>query len=204
MSASRLHALVLLLLVPSVAGAHRLDEYLQAARVAVSMDAVIVELDLTPGASIARAIAARVDRDDNGAVSPREAEAYARAVIADLDLSVNRQVAPLTLTRVEAPAISEMLDGVGTIRLTVHADVAMPAASRRAIRFTNRHASGESVYLVNALTPTDRTIVLERQTRDVEQRTMELEYTVQHGQARALGWSVLGLSLVLGLVRLRT
>ena len=127
----------------------------------------------------------------------------ARAVIADLDLSVNGQDAPLTLTSVEAPPIGEMLDGVGTIRLTMCADIALPATSRSTIRFSNRHAAGESVYLVNALKPVDRTIVLERQSRDVQQRTIDLEYAVASGRAGALGWSVLGLSLMLGLVRLR-
>ena len=104
---------------------------------AVSMDTVTIELDLTPGASMARTIAERVDRSGDGTVSPLEAEAYARAVIADLDLSVNGQDSPLTLTSVEAPPIGEMLDGVGTIRLTMHADIALPATSRRTIRFSN-------------------------------------------------------------------
>ena len=202
MNVSGLFALVFVLFAATVADAHRLDEYLQASRVAVSMDAVTIELDLTPGASMARTIVERVDRSGDGAVSPLEAEAYARAVIADLDLSVNGQDAPLTLTSVEAPPIGEMLDGVGTIRLTMRADLAL-TTSRRTIRFSNRHAAGESVYLVNALKPGDRTIVLERQSRDVQQRTIDLEYTVTAGRVGALGWSVLGLSLVLGLVRLR-
>ena len=204
MSASCLRALVFVLLAPSVAAAHRLDEYLQAARVAVSTDAVAVELDLTPGASIAREVATRVDRDADGAISPMEAEAYARAVVADLDLSVNGHGVALTLTSVEAPTIGEMLDGVGTIRLTTRADLTSATPAGMAIRFSNRHASGDSVYLVNALRPVDRTMVLERQSRDVQQRTIDLDYAVQPGRAAALGWSVLGLSLVLGLVWLRT
>ena len=193
MSANGFRALVFVLLAPSVAAAHRLDEYLQAARVAVSMDAVVVEIDLTPGVSVARALASRVDRDTDGAISPMEANAYARAVVADLDLSVNGHEVRLTLTSVEAPTIGEMLDGVGTIRLTTRADVASETLAGTTIRFSNRHAPGESVYLVNALTPTDRTLVLERQSRDAQQRTIDLDYAVQPGRAAAWGWSAVGL-----------
>jgi hypothetical protein len=203
MSATCFRTFVFVLLLPSAVAAHRLDEYLQAARLAVSSNGVSVELDLTPGASVARGIAARIDRDADGAIAPAEAEAYGRAVLADLELSVNGRGVPMTLTRVESPAIDEMSDGVGTIRLEARADLAAAPASRMVVRFANHHASRESVYLVNALKPTDRRIVLERQSRDVRQQSIDLDYAIQPGHAGAIGWSFLAISLVFGLVRLR-
>jgi len=204
MKAGGLYAFVLLLVLPAPAAAHRLDEYLQAARLAVSPGEVNVELDLTPGASVARTIAARIDRDADGAISPAEAEAYGQAVLVDLELSVDGRSVQMRLTRVEAPPIGEMLDGTGTIRLTTRADLAASPLSRMAVRFANHHAPDESVYLVNALKPADRRLVLERQSRDFHQQAIELEYDIHPGRAGALGWSFLGLALVLGLVRLRT
>ena len=41
---------------PAPIAAHRLDEYLQAARIAVDVDRVGVELDLTPGVAIAPSV----------------------------------------------------------------------------------------------------------------------------------------------------
>ena len=198
-----LRALVVVLLLPSAAAAHRLDEYLQAARLAVSPDGVNVELDLTPGATVARAAAARIDRDADGAISPAEAEAYGRAVVGDLTLSVDGHGVPMTLTRAESPPIGEMLDGVGTIRFTMRADLTATSPLQMKVRFANHHAPGASVYLVNAL-KSDPRLVLERQTRDIHQQAIELDYAVQPGRSRTVGWSVLGIALGLTLVWLRT
>jgi hypothetical protein len=192
------------LVIPSAAAAHRLDEYLQAARLAVSTDSVAVELDLTPGVNVARAVASRIDCDADGAISPAEAEAYGRLVAADLELSVDGQRAPLTLTSVDSPPIAEMLDGVGTIRLAMHAHVGQRSAARMAIRFANGHDPGESVYLVNALKTADSRLTIERQSRDTDQRSIDLQYAVHQGRTVAIGWSAAALALVLGLAWLRS
>ena len=72
-------SLVLVIAAATGADAHRLDEYLQAARVAVTPRAVVVHLDLTPGVSLAADVISLLDRDGDGRVSPIEAEAYGRA-----------------------------------------------------------------------------------------------------------------------------
>src|SRR4051812_45984017 len=43
--------------------AHRLDEYLQAARLGIGTERVELELDLTPGSSVANVIIAGIDRN---------------------------------------------------------------------------------------------------------------------------------------------
>jgi hypothetical protein len=196
-------AMVFVLLLPSAAGAHRLDEYLQAARLVASPNDVIVEIDLTPGVSVARTVAGLIDRDRDGAISPTESEAYGRAVLAGLELSVDGSAVPLILTRVESPTIDEMLDGVGTIRLTTWARLSAARSLRMHLRFANHHAAAHSVYLVNAL-KSDGRLILERQSRDTHQQAIELEYVVNGGRSGAVGWSLLGAGLVLGLVWLRT
>ena len=69
--------------------AHRLDEYLQAARISVAADRVTLELDLTPGVAIAPAVLAMIDTDRNGELSPAESDAYARSVIDGVALKVD-------------------------------------------------------------------------------------------------------------------
>ncbi len=61
--------------------AHRLDEYLQATRIDLRADSVAFELALTPGAEIARSIAATIDRNGDGVTSSDEEHAYATAVV---------------------------------------------------------------------------------------------------------------------------
>ena len=46
-----------LLLLPAVALAHRLDEYLQATRLSLALDRVVLKIDLTPGVDVAARVA---------------------------------------------------------------------------------------------------------------------------------------------------
>jgi hypothetical protein len=197
-------AAAVVVLFPAVAVAHRLDEYLQATRIAVERREVVVEVDLTPGASVAGTILSRIDQDNDGAMTPHEAESYGRQVVADLALTVNGQAAPLRLTEVEAAPPAEMLEGIGTIRLRAVAPLDSDLPARLDLRFRNDHAPDGSVYLVNALKPGDRRLQLDRQMRDASQREIALEYHV-HSQASAqMGWSLLAIVAVMGLMRLRT
>ena len=107
----------LVLAASTGARAHRLDEYLQAARVAVASSDIEVHLDLTPGVSVAAEIFALLDADGDGRVSPVEAEAYGRVVLAEVSARLDGEPLGLTLTRVEVPTEGEMRDGVGTIRI---------------------------------------------------------------------------------------
>ena len=54
----------------SATSAHRRDEYLQAARIAVDPDRVRIELDLTPGIEVADGVIAGIDTDRSGTISP--------------------------------------------------------------------------------------------------------------------------------------
>jgi hypothetical protein len=68
-------ALTMLASVPALA--HRRDEYLQAARIAVEPSRIAIELDITPGMAMAPAVVALLDGDRDGQISEREARAYA-------------------------------------------------------------------------------------------------------------------------------
>jgi hypothetical protein len=203
MTANLLRASVLVLLLPSAVGAHRLDEYLQATRLEVTRDGVSVEMDLTPGVSVAGEIAARIDGNRDGAIAPDEAEAYGRRVVSDLDLSVNGRDADLALTSVEAPTVEEMIAGVGTIRLVARARASGDWLGRLRVRFRNNHAEAGSVYLANPLRTADRGLVLDGQRRDVRQREIALDYSTRPGSSGAVGGLAVGLVLALAWMRSR-
>ncbi|MCC7010558.1 MAG: hypothetical protein IT184_17245 [Acidobacteria bacterium] len=154
--------------------AHRLDEYLQAARIALGADAVVVEIDLTPGVDVAGRVLSLVDRDADAVVSDAEQRRYALAVLADARLDVDGARLPLTLSSCEFPSIDSLRAGTGTVRLRATAPAAGGAGAHE-LRFANAHAPEMSVYLINALMPAGG-IVITGQRRDVWQRELTLRF----------------------------
>jgi hypothetical protein len=168
------------------AGAHRLDEYLQAVRVGVARDRVRVEIDLSPGVSVAPAVVAAVDRDADGRISPLEAHDYAREVVGDIGLRVDGVTIEPAIERVEAPPVGELAAGSGVMQIVATADL-VEAAGRHELVLRNDHRPDLGVYLINALQPKD--IVLGTPRRDPRQRELHLEYEVS-GAASALPWTM--------------
>jgi hypothetical protein len=186
---------ILVLAAPASSAAHRLDEYLQASRLAIGREEIGLELDLTPGASIAAHVVALVDRDADGTISPLEAEAYGRSAVRALVLEVDGRAVPLALTRVEASRIGEMMDGAGSIQIVAVGRFQQPvAAGTRHLRFRNDHHPDSSVYLVNALVPRSPEIVVAAQSRDTSQREIHLEYDLRPAWPIRLVWLTLGLA----------
>ena len=175
----RICVLALGLLLPgsAPAEAHRLDEYLQATRLGISRDRVVVELDLTPGVLVAAQVFAMIDRDGDARVSPVEIEGYARRVLRDLSLRVDDRPYALTLTRAESPSWDDIREGEGTIHLEAFAHTALARGVHR-IRYENRHESTSGVFLVNALKPSTDAVAIRAQRRDVRQHAIDLNVDV--------------------------
>ena len=166
------------LATPAPAGAHRLDEYLQATRLSIDIERVGLEIDLTAGVAVAPQVFAWIDTNRDGQISNAEEEAYARQVLGSVALSVDGRPAPITLVEIRVPPFREMNLGVGTIRVRATASVSAAAAGRHQISYFNAHRSESSVYLVNALVPTDARIRIAGQRRDRSQHGLTLDYTV--------------------------
>ena len=179
--------IALVLVLPSRADAHRLDEYLQATRLSVAVDRVRLEIDLSPGVAIADSVIQAIDRDRDGSIQDGEAAGYAATVLRALTLSVDGRPVRLQLERRAFPSPADMREGIGTIRLVASAPVAA-GGGRRRLSFANAFHPVSSAYLVNALVPSDRRITLGGQRRDPLQRTYTLDYDVA-GDHAWLGWS---------------
>jgi len=198
---------VALLCAAAAPRAHQVDEYLQAARLSLTYDRVMLELDLTPGVAVASSVVPTLDTDGNGAISPGEAHAYGESVLSDVAVALDGHPLGVTLERVEVPTSGEMRDGVGTIRLRATAPVAISGPGRRRLDFRNNHRPDIGAYLANALKPDDRTIHVERQTRDPRQRDIQIDYRVDPGPMLRAAWLLGGLAVLAFLVgrgRLRT
>ena len=185
------------------AGAHRLDEYLQATRIGVSQGRIDLEIDLTAGASIAEQIFAMVDANRDGQITDAEGDEYARRVIGAIRLSVDSRPLSVTLVSRAFPDRQAMRLGLGTIRLRASAP-ASAGTGRHALVYLNTHAAASSVYLVNALLPSDDRIQISAQERDVEQRGVTVDYRVapSEGWVRG-GWLLTAVAMLGVLLRRR-
>jgi hypothetical protein len=183
-----LHFVLVLILANVPLSAHRLDEYLQAARIGIDPDRVRIELDLTPGVSVAPRILAEIDRDHDGAVSREEALAYEALVTGDIRLDVDGR--PLALEPVEGQChlVGQMLKGEGTLSVQWAAEVPALGPGRHRLRYRNGHHPDIGVYLANALVPASTRVAVTAQVRDVDQKELVIEYELGDPAHASVTW----------------
>ena len=179
------------------AGAHRLDEYLQATRLSIDIDRVNLDIDLTPGVSVASRILGWMDTNGDGEISTAESEAYARQVLSAVALSVDGRAVPITFVDNRFPNARDMTAGIGTIRLRATSKMPPASSGRHQLAYVNDHRSDLSVYLVNALVPADPRIRITDQRRDPAQHRLTLDYDVTTPSASSrTAWLLAGLAAV--------
>jgi hypothetical protein len=187
-----------ILLLASVSlSAHRLDEYLQAARVNLTHSTVELEIDLSPGATVAETVISLVDADRDNEITAVEAESYGRAVLGDILVELDRSTVVLTLTRVEIPSLDAIRHGMGTIQIRAAGGLERSVNERSQLHFRNNHQPRSSVYLVNALMPSENGISVGAQTRDATQRDVRIEYAVRPQWPIWLYWPIVGVIALL-------
>jgi len=183
--------------IPPRLDAHRLDEYLQATRLSVAIDQIDLEIDLTPGVSIAERIVNAIDTDRNGRFSPAESDAYARTVLNALSLTADQRALPLVPGEQVFPAREAMLEGLGTIRLRASAGLPGTPGGRHTIDYRNAYRAEASVYLANTLVPDDRRITIGAQDRDPLQQRLTVTYDVASNGTRRGGGIAAGVIVLL-------
>ena len=161
--------------------AHRRDEYLQAARVAIEPGRVEVFLDLTPGIALADGILAEIDRNGDGTLSAGEQRAYASLVVSGLQIEVDGRSLIAQLDASSFPDVEAIRRGEGFI--SVHAIARLPspplAAGDHRLMFRHRHHREGRVYLANALVPGSRRLAVTAQHRDGDQRELTIDYVLR-------------------------
>jgi hypothetical protein len=167
--------------------AHRLDEYLQAALVAIDPGRVQVELDLTPGVAVADRVLSEIDRDRDGSISPDEAQAYTARVLNGIALDVDG--IPLAARAVDHafPPPDSIRKGEGTIRIRLAAVLPHLSSGAHRLRYRNGVRVESGVYLANALVPATDRVAIENQRRNADQRTLEVDYVLRD-EAAGVGW----------------
>ena len=172
-------ACVLVLAAGAAAPAHRRDEHLQAARIGITPDHVTVDLDITPGADLAAAAIAAIDRDADGSVSAEERDLYATSVAGALWLANDREAHALRIVSAAFPDVEAIRRGEGTIALRLRANLRSDLASgEHQLIFGNGHQPAQSVYLANALVPEDSHVTIVSQRRSATQHELTIAYTL--------------------------
>jgi hypothetical protein len=188
-------AVALVVATSGKASAHRLDEYLQAAQLAIDPDRVELQLELTPGAALAAAILAEIDRDRNGTISDAEARAYAAVVQGAIRLELDGSVLHPELVESRPPAVDAVSKGEGTLRLRWTAPLPPLADGPHELFYMNAHHRDVGVYLANVLVPSTDRVAVTSQDRDVEQREYTVAYELKGGPAGALrGLAIAGIA----------
>ena len=164
--------------------AHRQDEYLQAARIAVEPGRVQLALDLTPGIAVADAIIADVDRDRDGSLSAHEKQVYVDSVLGAIELEIDGRARRMTLLTFSCPDLDALRQGEAAIHVESAVVVARQSNGAHQLVYRNMHRRDLSVYLANALAPPSDQIAVAAQRRDAAQHDLTIDYVVQ-GQTDA-------------------
>ncbi|MBL9139005.1 MAG: hypothetical protein JNK85_24265 [Verrucomicrobiales bacterium] len=162
---------------------HRLDECLQAMRVNVATDRLTLDLDLTPGASVAGQVLALLDLDADGEISATESVDYARRLLRDVAVTLDGRGLSLHVVSADASPLAHLKSGDGRLRIRAHAGWDALGTGTHVLDLTNRHLPSISVYLVNATKPADPALLLGRQVRNPHQSEYRLEFTITRQDA---------------------
>jgi hypothetical protein len=194
-------ALVLAVALTGSASAHRLDECLQAARIAVEPDHLVLELDLTPGVTVAETLLEDIDADGDGALSTTEQDAYVRRVSGLLQLAVDGHRLAITNASASFPDMAALRRGEGTITMRSEIRLGSLAGGEHRVQFRNDYRTGVSVYLANALVPASDRVAVTAQHRTADQRNVTIEYRLHEERSQPLAaWALAALALLGALV----
>ena len=166
--------------------AHRRDEYLQAARLAIDPGSLELSLAMTPGIDVAERVIADIDRDRDGVFSLHEQEIYVAAVMGQVTLEHDGRTLQLESTRAGFPAADAIRAGEGTIQLQAVASLSSLSSGGHQLLFRNSHRSDISVYLANVLVPTDGRITITSQRHSQDQHELMVDYVVRRAGATRL------------------
>lgn len=179
MRAGSLAFVIVAAIATSDLSAHRRDEYLQAARLAIAPGRVELQLDLTPGIAVADSVTADIDRNGDGVFSEEERQAYVQRVLGGVSLDVDGYIVQARSTSASFPNGDAFTRGEGVIQLQLEATLPALSAGTHHLTYHNTHRRDIGVYLANALMPDTDRVTISAQLRDPEQRDLTIDYVLR-------------------------
>lgn len=157
--------------------AHRLDEYLQAATIAIENDQLTLQLRLIPGVDVSAKVLASIDTNGDELLTDAEKRSYAGRVGHDLLLTLNGKPVTLHVAASWFPQVGALRKGMSGILLTFETGIPAGRSDYR-LRFENHHQQAITVYLVNCLLPENPAIHIVDQSRSYNQSVYQLHFAV--------------------------
>ena len=171
-------AVLTFVLTGTSVSAHRHDELLQAARIAIGQQRIELEVSLTPGIAVAEVMISGVDRDRDGVISADENREFTREVLGAMQLEIDRLPLRIASVSTTFPTIDALRGGDGPIELRAIAALPSLPEGKHHVTFNNAYRRDIGVYLTNALVPDDDLVTIGAQERDPEQRSSVIGYTL--------------------------
>ena len=141
-------AFTLIALMLGSAGAHPVNELLQAAYLTLTPGAIQLELDLTPGSQVAGKLLSTLDVNADRQISVSEARSFAKQVLAQSSLKVGGVAVPWTLNQVVTPPYQNLLGGNDVIK--IYAVARRPdTAGAGTFSYLNRYEPVKSRWMAN-------------------------------------------------------
>jgi hypothetical protein len=159
--------------------AHRQDEYLHAARIAIEPAGVRVELSLTPGIAVADAVIRDIDVDGNAALSPAEQRRYAEGVLRGVSLRIDDRQVALAMAGIRFADPAALRNGDVAITLEAVSPPLRLSPGTHQIAFRNGNAAHGAVYLANALMPEGHQVAISKLAHAVDQSQLTVAFTVR-------------------------
>ncbi|MFT8719438.1 hypothetical protein [Acetobacter sp.] len=166
------------MLSPTLASAHRLDEYLQATTISLARDHITLHLRLTPGVQVAQTVIQQMDSNEDGNLSVAEQQAYVSWITQTLLLSLNGRTGHLAVESAMFPSIPAMKTGAGVIDLQFRVPAHLQSGTYH-LTYTNKGMGPDTAWLVNCLVPKDASIRVIQQKRSENQSFYALDFTVR-------------------------
>jgi hypothetical protein len=186
--ASRVTPLAVVLALAGTAGArvsaHRQDEYLHAARIAIEPLGVRIELSLTPGIAVADAVIRDIDVDGNAVLSSTEQRRYAERVLRGISLRIDDRDVSLAVAGLRFAELAALRNGDVAITLEAVSPSLRLAPGTHQIAFHNANAAHGAVYLANALMPEGNQVAITKLAHAVDQSHLTVAFIVRP----ASGW----------------
>lgn len=187
-SVSAITAAAVIVIAAGSVSAHRLDELLQASRIAIAEEHVDLELDLTPGIAVAGAILDEIDGNDDDVLTDAEQRTYVSRVLAAVHLEADGQPLPVSLVSFILPAVDACREGNGVIKIRATAPF-VSAPGSHTMRWRNEYRPEITAFLANALVPETDRIAINAQRRDGLQSELAIDYSVTNRPHQALPYA---------------
>ncbi|MCW1968657.1 MAG: hypothetical protein KIH69_011155, partial [Anaerolineae bacterium] len=154
--------------------AHPLDEIVQSSYLSIEGKRVGLEINISAGTLVAPTLAGVIDSDGDHVISDDESQAYARRLQSEMSLSVDGQVRPLILQKIEMPSW-DLLSVGATIKAEFLAEATHGAGAHQTA-LINRHTPANSIYQNVLLAPEDPRISINSQRQNDKQNEFTVAY----------------------------